>query len=293
VKSLIWSFHFLIVMKYKLLKVLHLNKVKKESFRILLYHDVSNEIESRFVNQIQSCTKSWKFIDPKLIGKFVGTSGLATGQNIMLTFDDGFASDFRIAQEILNPRGIKAVFFVIPQFLDLKDEIEQKDFISRQLYPGVSNRRVPQKLRSMNWEQVALLHKQGHTIGSHTYSHKKLSEISDLEELSFEIIQSGKVIGDFIGEPVKHFAFTFGNLSSISHRALEIARANYEFIYSGLHGSNSSLVGQSILRRETIHPWDPKSFELAILSGAADFRSSKSLLILDGMFKKNLVVNSH
>ena len=292
-KSLIWSFHFLIVVKYKILKVLHLNKVKKESFRILLYHDVSNEIEGRFVNQIRSCTKSWEFIDPKLIGKFVGTSGLATGHNVMLTFDDGFASDFRIAQEILNPRGIKAVFFVIPQFLDLRDEIEQKDFISRQLYPGVSNRRVPQKLRSMNWEQVALLHKQGHTIGSHTYSHKKLSEISDLEELSFEIIQSGKVIGDLIGEPVKHFAFTFGNLSSISHRALEIARANYEFVYSGLHGSNSSLVSQSILRRETIHPWDPKGFELAILSGAADFRSSKSLLILDNMFQNNLVVNSH
>ena len=88
-------------------------------------------------------------------------------------------------------------------------------------------------------------------------------------------------IEQVIKKKVDHFAFPFGNLSSMSLRALQMARDNYKFVHSGLRGSNYQIPAENVLRRETIFPWDPKGFESAVLSGAGDSRFRRSLSVLD------------
>lgn len=43
------------------------------------------------------------------------------GRNLLLSFDDGFASNRDVAEKILNPLDIKALFFVVSDFVNLKD----------------------------------------------------------------------------------------------------------------------------------------------------------------------------
>jgi peptidoglycan/xylan/chitin deacetylase (PgdA/CDA1 family) len=281
VKRLIWLYHFLIVTMHRLSNQLSSSSLESD-FRILLYHEIDRCEDNRFAEQLDSCGEKWNFIDPNSLKNMFTNQQLEVSPKVMLTFDDGTSSDFRVAQEILNPRGIKAVFFVIPEFVDLVSDNDQEDFIANKLYPGVRNRRrIPLHLRSMDWNQIKILSSQGHSIGSHTTSHRRLSELDNRDDLQLEIVQSKKIIENAIGNKIEHFAFPFGNLSSISPIALKIACDNYNFVYSGLRGSNLMLQRTNVLRRETVHPWDPIGFETAVLDGAADSKYRKGLSIID------------
>lgn len=280
-KSIIWLYHLLMTVIFRIKLFLRIVALRNYDRRILLFHEVDIADEDRFIAQIDSCAKNWSFIDPNRCDIENGGLSSSKTRELILTFDDGFSSDFRLAQNVLNPRGIKALFFVIPEFVDLKTEEDKSLFVSNRLYPGTKPSRVPSHLRSMNWEQISILSRQGHTIGSHSSSHKRLSNISDEEELAREIVRSRQLIEKVIGKKVEHFAFPFGNLSSISLRSLQLARENYKYVYSGLRGSNHEIPPGFVLRRETLHPWDPKGFESAILNGATDSRFRDSLSVLD------------
>ena len=280
-KSIIWLYHLLVSVIFRIKRFLRLKALRSCDQRILLFHEVDIVDEDRFIAQIDSCSKNWSFIDPN---KFeIETNGLSPSntRELILTFDDGFSSDFWLAQNVLNPRGIKALFFVIPEFVNLKTEEDKSLFVSNRRYPGAKPSRISSHLRSMNWEQISILSRQGHTIGSHSSSHKRLSKISDEEDLAREIVRSRQLIEEVIDKKVEHFAFPFGNLSSISLRSLQLARENYKYVYSGLRGSNHEIPPGFVLRRETLHPWDPKGFESAIFNGAANSRFRDSLSVLD------------
>jgi len=280
-RSLIWVYHLLIVVKYRAKRLFESKNYRQSDLRILLYHEISRHEVSDFTRQIDSCLKEWTFADPNTLGQVLSEQSSERIKHLMLTFDDGFSSDFRIAQDVLNPRGIKAIFFVIPEFVNSASNEQQEQFIYHQLYPGVKERRVPAHLRSMSWEQIKLLSSQGHVIGSHSMSHKNLSKVDREVELRHEIVDSGRIIESFIGKKVEHFAFPFGNLSSLSWSAIKIASDNYEYVYSGMRGSNHLQTKRFVFRRETVFPWDPIGFEVAVLAGAADSRFASSLKVLD------------
>jgi len=280
-KKIVWLYHLLITTIFRIKRFVRLSDLQNSDRRIMLFHEVDISEEKRFTEQIENCSKNWNFINPDQL--VLKKNGIVTrdSRELILTFDDGFSSDFRIAQNVLNPRGIKAIFFIIPEFVSLATEGDQTRFISDRLYPGTKTSRVPTHLRSMNWEQISILSHQGHTIGSHSYSHRRLSEITNEDELAHEIVDSGRSIENVIKKKVDHFAFPFGNLSSMSLRALQMARDNYRYIYSGLRGSNYQISAENVLRRETIFPWDPKGFESAVLSGAGDSRFRSPLSVMD------------
>ena len=284
-KQAIWIYHFLITIKFRV-KCYFFPDIKNRSdFRILLFHEVNQFETNRFATKIDECAKNWTFVDPAKLEWGGSKPNASTNQDLVLTFDDGYSSNFEIAQTVLNPRGIKAIFFVIPEFIDSGDKGESEMFISEQMFPGKRESNTPKHLKSMTWDQILLLSSQGHTIGSHSSSHKRLSEIPDEAELIHQVIDSQYLLEKKIGIKIEHFAFPFGDLKSISPSALKIALENYKFVYSGLRGSNQALRSGSVLRRETVYPWDPKRFELAVLAGENDSKFKKSLFVLDDWTK--------
>ena len=84
-----------------------------------------------------------------------------------------------------------------------------------------------------------------------------------------------------ISKKVEHFAFPFGNLSSVSSGALQLARENNKYVCSGLRGSNYEIPTESVLRYETLHPWDPMVIESAVLNSTGDPRCRDALSVLD------------
>jgi peptidoglycan/xylan/chitin deacetylase (PgdA/CDA1 family) len=290
-KQIIWIYHFLITIKFRLKRYFSPDISNRSDFRILLFHEVDQFATNRFETKIDECAKSWTFVDPANLELDKRKPNASTNRDLILTFDDGYSSNFEIAQTVLNPREIKAIFFVIPEFIESSNKYDSEKFIIEQMFPGKRESKIPKHLRSMTWDQILLLSNQGHTIGSHSSSHKRLSELTSKDDLNHQVINSRNVLEKIIGKKIEHFAFPFGNLKSISPIALKIALENYKFVYSGLRGSNRALRSRSVLRRETVYPWDPKGFETAVLAGANDSRFEDSLRVVDD-WAKNLGIQS-
>jgi len=76
----------------------------------------------------------------------------------------------------------------------------------------------------MDWEQVRLLKKAGHTIGGHTLSHPNVAQVSQSEAQS-EIMGCKKRLEEEVGAPVEHFSYPHPALNPHwSKQTLEITR---------------------------------------------------------------------
>lgn len=192
------------------------------------------------------------------------------GRNLLLTFDDGYLSNKIVAEEILEPLGIKALFFIISDFVDIQDT-QIKKFISDNIYPSLSIKQVPDFWMPMRWKDLEVLLQKGHSIGGHTKTHAKLSQIDSIDRLQDEILISKKKLEDKLEINIKHFAYTFGDLDSFSKDALTVARKHYEFIHTGLRGNNKISPNSNwAIRRESISPTDSDHLVGSILEGGAD-----------------------
>ena len=89
---------------------------ENNSIRILVYHHIENENFSKFENQIKILKKEWNFITPNEFENHIKGTKKLSGKNLLLTFDDGFKSNFIVANEILKKLDIKGIFFVPSDF---------------------------------------------------------------------------------------------------------------------------------------------------------------------------------
>ncbi len=104
---------------------------------------------------------------------------------IIITFDDGYKSQYENALPILEKYNMKATFFVYTLALD---------------YLGIS----------MTWDQVKDLDRRGMTIAGHTKTHPRLTLILDSTELYDEIQNSKTIIEGKLGHDIKYFAYPYG-----------------------------------------------------------------------------------
>lgn len=115
---------------------------------------------------------------------------------IALTFDDGPSKD--TTEQLLNglkERNAKVTFFV------LGSEVEK--------FPDIVKR----------------AYNEGHTIGSHTYNHKNLVNLTN-EEIQYEIISTNQLIENTIGNPVRIIRPPYGSINSSI-----LSQTNMSFIF--------------------------------------------------------------
>ena len=72
--------------------------------------------------------------------------------NVVLTFDDGFSSDFELVYPILKEMRMSATFFIVP------------NFVGKDGY--------------MSWENIKQLSDDGMEIASHSLTHKYLNTLN-------------------------------------------------------------------------------------------------------------------
>ena len=122
-----------------------------------------------------------------------------------------------------------------------------------------------------DWKNLSELVNMGHTIGSHTKNHLRLSKIDDKNLLKEEIISSAKRIKDMLGVKVEHFAFPFGNIESINKEALDLAKTYYKYIYSGVRGRNNYGTNPLAIRREPLNIEDDYDYNKFVAGGGLAF----------------------
>lgn len=153
--------------------------------------------------------RSYRFVDPK---QFVHANG---GKAVFLSFDDNYRSWYEAA-DLFDRLDIRATFYVNP--LPLRDRAAQEtidDYFERLNYDGT---RVP-----LSSSELRTLHDHGHTIGAHTYSHRRLDRL-DLSEAKSEIERSKAALEDTLMTSVRHFSYPYGIRRSFSPELQEFCR---------------------------------------------------------------------
>lgn len=246
--------------------------IQTPQLRVLLYHDVApGELES-FSATLRWLQKSWDFLAPLEFEEVMQGRRTLARDSLLLTFDDGFASNRIVAEQVLRPLDIHAIFFVVTDFIEQSDSAGIRNFIYKRLKVGVSPELVPLHLENMGWKDLYRLLELGHTIGAHSASHERLRENVDPEIMHREIIGAAERLESELSTPVRHFAFPFGDFDSFSIRAMRLAMTRFDFIHSGLRGNNHPGNMPCTIRRDSLKPADSKLLVGAFLLGASDFR---------------------
>ena len=245
--------------------------------RVLIYHDIAPQDQETFATQLRWMAQSWTFVSPQLFTAMIRGDYPINGANLLLTFDDGFTSNRKVVEEVLNPIGIKALFFVVSAFVDIAGGDNYQAFVARHIWPGLLPDAVPDHWRNMTWDDLSWLLECGHTIGAHTRTHARLSELAEATKLEEEIIACANVLEQKLGVAIEHFAYPFGNLASISPAAQAIARRRFKYIYTGLRGDNARPAPPWALRRDHIEPTHVSGLIGAFLEGGADMHYTRKI----------------
>jgi len=150
-----------------------------------MYHDVKLKDFEKFKRQMLFLKQDgWSFLDPnKLNSKNIHN---LEGKNIILTFDDGFYSNKILAEKILRPMGIKAIYFIPYNFMMTNNKNQGLKFIKKNL--KIKNYKIENLPRlNLNLNDVLYLKKNKHSVGYHSKSHQKLNKISSEYKLRNEI----------------------------------------------------------------------------------------------------------
>lgn len=145
--------------------------------------------------------------------------------NILLTFDDGYASWVDIVLPVLKEHNLEGLFFVSSGLLKAQKEDREEEFTEDRLL-------LRTKRNLLSFEGLKVLRDCGQVIGGHTKSHIRLAELSR-EEQQQEIQDDKQVLENFLGESLTHFAYPFGTGTDYTDKTTELAKeAGYEFIYT-------------------------------------------------------------
>jgi peptidoglycan/xylan/chitin deacetylase (PgdA/CDA1 family) len=249
-----------------------LTKPAPGAFRILMLHDAPASQAANFDRLLQYLLEEHGVITPwEAAARLTGQgASLKPGRvPYLLTFDDGLKSNATVAREILARYGLKAVFFVCPDFLALPPESHEKVIVGN-IYEGKIDESFPVERRLMSWDDCRLLLRSGHTIGAHSLSHRRLSGLEETERFR-EIVTPGQMLESRLGVPVTWFAYPFGDIDSIDAPSLQIIGRRYSFCCSGLRGVNLPKTDPLKLLREQLSLALPFERQRLILRGALDF----------------------
>ena len=248
----------------------------QRGFRILTFHDVFQGEQESFARLIDHVIEHHGILRPEDVEKIAtGTAELPPGAGrvpCLITFDDGYVSDATVAAKVLNKRGIKAVYFVCPALMDIPKE-RQNAVIFERIY---EKQAIPSHRVFMSWDDLARLRDAGHTIGSHTMSHQRLSAISEAERTR-EIVESAAVLQQRLAVKPRWFAYPFGDIHSINAESYAIIRSAYEFCCTGLRGLNTTPVSRFALLRQPIDPSSPFDYQRLSLCGGLDFMYARAV----------------
>lgn len=238
--------------------------------RIAVLHDVPPATFDRFRRLLDHAIAHFDVVGPEAATELLEGRFTAVGRDkLLFTFDDGFASNHRAA-ETLAERGLRALFFVMPSFIDRS----RAEWIAGHRQAGREAFAVwaggdPRGLsRSQLGEMVAM----GHVIGAHNDAHLDLGRLTDADTVRGEVDRAIDGVEALTGAVCRDFAIAFGRPRHCHPVALERLRQRGSRVYACVRGLNRPGLSPRLLLRDQIDPHDPWIFQRASLSGAVDRR---------------------
>jgi peptidoglycan/xylan/chitin deacetylase (PgdA/CDA1 family) len=259
------------------LKVYHLvgrwTPTPPGAFRILNFHHIPRAHDDALRRLLKYLLDAHGILEPaEAESRLAGRVQSSEGGRIpcLLTFDDGFSSQRRVAAEILEPLGVKGVFFLCPGLMDAPFQ-RQAQVISRHIFAGaVASSELPPDLALMSWDEAGSLAAADHTIGSHTWSHRRLTGLGNGDRVR-ELAEAKRLLEARLGIQIAWFAYPFGYVNYIDIPSLKAVAREYRFCASGIRGLNSAMTNSLGLFREEIGLSSPFDYQKLVLTGGLDF----------------------
>ena len=180
------------------------------SITALCYHEVTPDRENDCMNvkpevfrrHIREFKEAgYTFIHVGDLQKYAAGSASLPEKALLISFDDGYADNYKYAFPVLQEEQVPATFFVVSSSV------------------GKNNRMTAGQLREM----LA----KGMKIGSHTVNHEDLTGMST-QEVDFELRTSKEALEKILGEPVCALAYPTGK---VNKEILEKAKTCYEMAF--------------------------------------------------------------
>lgn len=218
----------------------------RELFRtgvpILMYHKIGERprgvrLKGLYVSQADFVRQLEEFYQAGFASCLPGeclTDGSASPR-LVLTFDDGFGSVFENALEPLARHGMRGLLFLVPNLIGKVNEWDLREG------------EVPELL--MDTGQVRQWLKAGHSIGSHTLTHARVTRLS-VRDAREEIFGSKKKLEDTFGVAVEHFCYPYGDWNDAVRGLVE--EAGYRTACTTEFGVNTPATPPLALHRLTV-----------------------------------------
>ncbi|MBF0440579.1 MAG: polysaccharide deacetylase family protein [Oligoflexales bacterium] len=237
---------------------------KPATLTVPLFHDIPLGERDKFESLIEYLHSNYQIIFPEQLDQ-LRSGGLSESRGsryCLITFDDGFSSDYGIVLNVLKKYGIKALFFICPGIIE-KRASEQGLLIKE----NIGNPR--EGLSLMSWGQLAELLGKGHAVGCHTSFHRRLTD-ENLCHFQEEIVGAKALIKERLGVDTRWFAYPFGDAGSICRDAVSLIRNHYDYCFSGVRGINTEIGRGSMFFRQSIDLGRSLYSQKLFLQGAFD-----------------------
>lgn len=126
---------------------------------------------------------------------------------IVITFDDGYRDNFEYAYPILQKYNYTATVFVVAGTIGKTNEFDVKG-------------KLQPENPMMNWYEIRKLAAGGITIGSHTWHHPHLSQLTPAVARE-EIVKSKEILEQGLGKKVQYFCYPYGDLNPTVTKIVE------------------------------------------------------------------------
>ena len=214
---------------------------------ILLYHKIEeippgarhprNYVRPKQFEAQLAALKSWGYTSIALedwLEKRAAGGGMPS-QPIVLTFDDGYRSNYEIAWPILRHYGARATLFLVADNIGGTNRWDADEIQQTLLSP----------------DEIQAMQADGIRFGSHTCTHRSLIHLTETEALK-ELTQSRSKLENLLGRPVITLAYPYNN-NNIRVRSLA-RRAGYQAAVLGRGSVNAPWTSHWALRRIQIEP---------------------------------------
>jgi peptidoglycan/xylan/chitin deacetylase (PgdA/CDA1 family) len=194
---------------------------------VLLYHNVASRSvlahltkrDAYYSFELEEFSNHIKYLSQNGFETISTENDIEPATNpVMLTFDDGFSSNFDCFK-LLRAYGFTAIFFIATEFLGND--------------------------RYLTWDQLREMQKGGMSIQSHTCSHPILTEIT-MDQVRFEFSDSKRVIEENLNREVNSISIPQG---FVNNEIIDIAKdCNYKYIFTSEPGLYDDRVDGAVKR---------------------------------------------
>jgi peptidoglycan/xylan/chitin deacetylase (PgdA/CDA1 family) len=166
---------------------------------------------------------------------------LPPGRVVVVTFDDGYADNYRLALPILRKLHIPATIFLVSRRLGGE--------ASWTTEPPIAGRPL------LTVELVNKMLDGGFEAGAHTRTHVSLTDVPPDANRELEISGSREDLEGSLGRPIRTFAYPFGDYDPDIAGA--VRRAGFHAACCSRPGANDPATPHFELRRVEIRGTDP------------------------------------